>query len=113
MKDYEVTITLEMECQFIEQVEASCEEEAEIIAKDMVWEDKLTHEIRAASEITSEEYEAEEMLSDFDIYDAEDNFLDVMYDQPSAEAALDEYNKSITPVEDRGGKTAGDYAEER
>jgi hypothetical protein len=108
MKDYEVTIKLEMECEFTEQVEASCEEEAEMIAKDMVWEDKLTHEIRAASEITSEEYEAEEMLSDFDIYDAEDNFLDVMYDQPSAEAALDEYNE-----EHRDGKTVGDYAEER
>jgi len=74
----------------------------------MVWEDKLTHEIRAASEITSEEYEAEEMLSDFDIYDAEDNFLDVMYDQPSAEAALDEYNEEYSD-----GETVGDYAEER
>ena len=108
MKDYEVKVSLKMESDFDVNVEADSEEEAQDLVKDQVWDDQLTQEIRCHREITSEEYTAEQVMEDFDIYDKEDEWVVTMYSYPDEETALEEYNDNLV-----GGEVAGDYAERR
>ena len=110
MKDYEVTVSLMMESEFTVNVEADCEDEAEDLVKDQVWDDVLTQEIRCHREITSEDYTAEQMMEDFDIYDKDDEWIICMYDQPDAATALEEYNADVLVGVD---SIVGDYAERR
>ena len=110
MKEYEVTVLLSMESEFTVQVEADCEDEAEDLVKDQVWDDQLTQEIRCHREIISEEYTAEQVMEDFDIYDKDDEWVVCMYDQPDAATALEEYKDSILVG---GDDIVGDYAESR
>ena len=108
MKDYEVTVSLMMESEFTVNVEADCEDEAEDLVKDQVWDDVLTQEIRCHREITSEEYTAEQVMEDFDLYDKEDEWVVTMYDYPDEATAIAEYNDNLV-----GGEIAADYAERR
>jgi len=108
MKDYEVSVSLMMESEFTVNVEADSEDEAQDLVKDQVWDDVLTQEIRCHREITDEGYVAEQVMEDFDIYDANDEWLICMYDQPDKETALEEYNNNLV-----GGETTADYAERR
>ena len=108
MKDYEVKVSLMMESEFTVNVEADSEDEAQNLVKDQVWDDVLTQEIRCHREITDEGYVAEQVMEDFDIYDANDEWLICMYDQPDKETALEEYNCSLSGV-----GVEGDYAESR
>ena len=108
MKDYEVNVSLMMESDFTVMVEADCEDEAEDLVKDQVWDDVLTQEIRSHREITSEEYTAEQVMEDFDIYDKDDEWLITMYDYPDEATALEEYNDNLI-----GDEVVGDYADSR
>ena len=108
MKDYEVKVSLKMEAEFDVNIEADSEEEAQDLVKDQVWDDQLTQEIRCHREITSEEYTAEQVMNDFDIYDEDDEWVVTMYSYPDEETALEEYNDNLV-----GGEVAGDYAERR
>ena len=106
MKDYEVTVSLMMESEFTVNVEADCEDEAEDLVKDQVWDDQLTQEIRCHREIISEEYTAEQVMEDFDLYDEDDEWVVTMYDYPDEATALEEYNTNLV-----GGEVAANYAE--
>ena len=106
MKDYEVTVSLMMESEFTVDVEADCEDEAEDLAKDQVWDDQLTQEIRCHREIISEEYTAEQVMYDFDLYDEDDEWVVTMYDYSDEATALEEYNTNLV-----GGEVAANYAE--
>jgi hypothetical protein len=108
MKDYEVNVSLTMESNFDLTVEADSEDEARDLVKDQVWDDQLTQEIRCHREITSEEYVAEQVMEDFDIYDEDDEWVVTMYSYPDEATALEEYNDNLV-----GGEVAGDYAERR
>ena len=106
MKDYEVNVSLVMESNFDLTVEADSEDEAQNLVKDQVWDDQLTQEIRCHREIISEDYYAEQVMEDFDIYDEDDNWLTTMYEQSDKETALEEYNDNLI-----GDDVVGDYAE--
>lgn len=108
MKNYEVKVSLMMESEFDVDIEADSEEEAQDLVKDQVWDDQLTQEIRCHREITSEEYVAEQVMEDFDIYDEDDEWVVTMYSYPDEATALEEYNDNLV-----GGEVAGDYAERR
>ena len=110
MKDYEVTVSLTMESNFDLTVEADSEDEAQELVKDQVWDDQLTQEIRCHREIISEDYTAEQVMEDFDIYDKDDEWVICMYDQPDAATALEEYNADVLVGVD---SIVGDYAERR
>jgi hypothetical protein len=105
MKQYNVQVRLNQESNFDVVVEADSHDDAVDLVTDQVWNDELHREIRNCNEIISEDYDAEEVLADFDIYDAEDEFLDVMYEQPNEAVALEEYNATSAVL--------GDYAERR
>ena len=105
MKQYNVQVRLTQESNFDVVVEADSHADAADLVTDQVWNDELHREIRNSNEIISEDYDAEEILADFDIYDAEDEFLDVMYEQPNEAVALEEYNSTSAVL--------GDYAERR
>tara|TARA_B100000470_G_C19690232_1_gene346134 strand:- start:251 stop:568 length:318 start_codon:yes stop_codon:yes gene_type:complete len=105
MKQYNVQVRLNQESNFDVVVEADSHDDAVDLVTDQVWNDELHREIRNSNEIISEDYDAEEILADFDIYDDEDEFLDVMYEQPDERTALEEYNATSAVL--------GDYAERR
>jgi len=108
MKDYEVSVSLMMESEFTVNVEADSEDEAQDLVKDQVWDDVLTQEIRCHREITSEEYTAEQVMYDFELYDEDDAWVVTMYDYADEATALEEYNDNLV-----GGEIAADYAERR
>ena len=105
MKEYNVQVCLVQESNFDVTVEADSEDEAQDLVTDQVWSDELHREIRCTNEIVSEDYTVEEVPYDFDIYDANDEWLDTMYEQYTATGALEEYNSM--------GLGIGDYAERR
>tara|TARA_R110002167_G_scaffold11668_2_gene50917 strand:+ start:2820 stop:3158 length:339 start_codon:yes stop_codon:yes gene_type:complete len=105
MNTYNVQVRLNQESSFDVEIEAESEDEAQDLVTDQVWNDDLHREIRNSNEIISEDYYVEEMLYDFDIYDAEDEFLDVMYEQPNEAVALEEYNADCV--------VSGSHAERR
>ena len=106
MKDYEVNVSLVMESNFDLTVEADSEDEAQDLVKDQVWDDQLTQEIRCHREIISEEYTAEQVMYDFDLYDEDDEWVVTMYDFSDEATALEEYNTNLV-----GGEVAANYAE--
>ena len=108
MKDYEVTVSLMMESEFTVNVEADSEDEAQDLVKDQVWDDQLTQEIRNNRSINNEQYTAEQVMYDFDLYDEDDAWVVIMYDYPNEATALEEYNNNLV-----GGETTADYAERR
>jgi rubrerythrin len=58
MKNFTVRLNISIESNFDVEIEADSHEEAEQIAKDMIWDDELTGDITANSEITDERYDA-------------------------------------------------------
>jgi len=108
MKDYEVSVSLMMESDFTVNVEADSEDEAQNLVKDQVWDDQLTQEIRNNRSINSEQYTAEQVMYDFDLYDEDDAWVVTMYDYADEATALEEYNNNLV-----SGEIAADYAERR
>tara|TARA_R100001198_G_scaffold92183_1_gene71171 strand:+ start:788 stop:1051 length:264 start_codon:yes stop_codon:yes gene_type:complete len=76
MKKYIVQVTLTQESHFDVEIDADDYEQAEKLAKDGVWEDNYTDEIRWSLEITDEHYECnvvecEDCLETYDVFEDE------------------------------------------
>jgi len=64
MPYFTVMLKIEREAEFDVPVEADSEVDAEDVVKERFWSDEYTHEERACSTVTSDEYSAEEEIDD-------------------------------------------------
>ena len=63
-KWFTVNVKIDRESEFDITIEADSEEDAEEIVKQRFWKDEYTHEERASTTVTDENYSAEEEIDD-------------------------------------------------